>query len=653
MSNSTVESMQYLPESIVAVHSAPLVVEAPFVDIVRRFAHLPGTVALMSGGNLDCARYHILGVNPWLTVTASDRGVELETERETVSTAADPFETVRALTERFALPKGQGGPLTAGLLGYLAYDLKDRLEKLPRTSVDDSGLPHLYMTAPSVLLVHDRVEGRSEVHAPVFENGEADAAERIRRFESAVRAPAPSAEQQGFRACGFASPFERREYMDAVETIREYIAEGHVYQVNMSQRFRSTFDGDPFELYAKMFAENPAPFFAYINAGDHQVLSTSPERFITLAGRTVETRPIKGTRPRGETEHEDLRMKEELQRSPKDDAELSMIVDLLRNDIGKVCAAGSVKVVAHKRLEAYENVYHLVTVVEGTLDDDKDAVDLIQATFPGGSITGCPKIRAMEIIDELEPVRRHVYTGSIGYLGFDGTLDLNIAIRTAVVTKGQMIFSVGGGIVYDSDPADEYEETLHKGKTLMRSLDALEHSDDERIPYAWHNGLVKPLSKVSVSVEDEGFLYGYGFFETLRVAHGVPVMLGEHMARFDRAWRTAFPDAPVPDVTWDEIIAQVISKNDLAESIAAVKILAAARKPSKTPSAQTLLVTAREYHHRLAGADRPGLCLGVYPEGRQSPLSRHKTMNYMLYKIAGQWAARRGCRSRRPSVRDG
>ena len=227
------------------------------------------------------------------------------------------------------------------------------------------------------------------------------------------------------------------------------------------------FAGDSYSLFKALYQLNPAPFFAYVNAGDHQIVSTSPERFLLRSGSRVETRPIKGTRPRGKTPEQDREMKAALARSPKDDAELSMIVDLLRNDIGKVCAGGSVAVTQHKRLEAYQNVYHLVSVVQGTLAEGKDSVDLIRATFPGGSITGCPKIRSMEIIDELESHRRHVYTGSIGYISFHDTMDLSIAIRTATVVGDRLVFSVGGGIVYDSDPEDEYEETLHKGQTLM------------------------------------------------------------------------------------------------------------------------------------------------------------------------------------------
>ena len=317
-------------------------------------------------------------------------------------------------------------------------------------------------------MVHDKASGATQVHAPVRQDQESGAARAaIDGFISALTSPPET--PGAFSATGqsLKSNFTRCDYIKSVERIRDYIAAGDIYQVNLSQRFEMGFKGDSYSLFRTLYRMNPAPFFAYVNAGDHQIVSTSPERFLLRNGNRVETRPIKGTRPRGETPEKDREMKTALTRSPKDDAELSMIVDLLRNDIGKVCAGGSVVVAQHKRLEAYQNVYHLVSVVEGTLAEGKDSVDLIRATFPGGSITGCPKIRSMEIIDELESHRRHVYTGSIGYISFHDTMDLSIAIRTATIIGDRLVFSVGGGIVHDSDPEDEYEETLHKGRTLM------------------------------------------------------------------------------------------------------------------------------------------------------------------------------------------
>jgi para-aminobenzoate synthetase component 1 len=425
--------------------------------------------------------------------------------------------------------------------------------------------------------------------------------------------------------------------MRAVESIRDYILRGHVYQVNMSQRFETAYEGDPFVLFESLYDKNPAAFFAYVNAGDHHIVSTSPERFLLLNGREVETRPIKGTRPRGKTPEEDERMARDLTTSKKDDAELSMIVDLMRNDIGKVCRAGSVHVTEHKRLESYKNVHHLISIVKGTLDDDKDAVDLIGATFPGGSITGCPKIRSMEIIDELEPVRRHIYTGSIGYIGFHGTMDLSIAIRTATITGGRILFSVGGGVVFDSDPADEFTETLHKGQTLMTALDVGPAAPK---PVAWCNGVFKPKEEIAVSIDDEGFLYGMGFFETIRVDRGNPVLLESHLERFRGSWDFFFGASSFPDVTWRDVIRQLVERNGLTDKTAAVKILAAAGKHGVTATCGTLLVTARDYIHRLDALGRDGLRLALFPHRRHSFLADHKTMNYLFYKMAGDWAKR-------------
>jgi para-aminobenzoate synthetase component 1 len=494
------------------------------------------------------------------------------------------------------------------------------------------------MVAPSVILVEDRKEKHMTVYvSPVAGN----ATERKEQFLQILNGPfsqpivTTSGSQSQIQSC-----FTREEYMQAVEDIRDYIVRGHVYQVNMSQRFETLFSGDTFELFVSMFRKNPAPFYAFVQAGDHQIVSTSPERFIELQGKRVESRPIKGTRPRGATPEEDRNNRNDLANSRKDDAELSMIVDLLRNDIGKVCNAGSVKVSEHKRIEAYENVFHNVSIVEGILEDDKDAVDLVVATFPGGSITGCPKIRSMEIIDELEPVRRHIYTGSIGYISFHETMDLSIAIRTATISSGRLVFSVGGGIVYDSDPADEYQETLHKGKTLMNAVKKI--TEQKALPpvYAWYNGLFKLQRDVSVSVDSEGFLYGYGIFETIRVQHGKPCRLEEHLARFNKSWNFCFGTQP-PDVTWGDIISRITDLNGLSNQCAAVKILAAAGKPDK-PETITLLVTARPYTHRLALSGRDGLYLATFPQKRHSHLASHKTTNYMYCKMAQNWAKQNG-----------
>lgn len=641
-SRSAKSLLDILPPSFGRVLAAPVDWEGSFVELVARFFGEPGTVALLSGGSHDSARWNILGLRPWLTLGESGGQVTLEVDGWRTLLPGDPFEALETVSRRYALPDlDTDHPLSAGLLGYLSYDLKDVLEDLPRTSRDDLGLPRLWMAAPSLLVVQDRRDGTTTVHVPV-RDGEVAARAVLTEFVASLSAPGPE-RSPDFSAGPLVSGLSRDEYMRSVESIRDYILRGHVYQVNMSQRFETGFRGDAFALFEKLFEVNPAPFFAFVQAGDHQIVSTSPERFVELRGRRVETRPIKGTRPRGRTPEDDAALRRDLERSPKDDSELSMIVDLLRNDIGKVCAAGSVRVREHKRVEAYENVHHLVSVVEGLLDDDKSAVDLLRATFPGGSITGCPKIRSMEVIDELEPVRRHVYTGSIGYLGFGGTMDLNIAIRTATIFGGRLVYSVGGGVIYDSDPADEYEETLHKGRSLSNALAAPGGGSvgpgDPRV--GWMDGKFLPMPEMTVSVEEEGFAYGCGFFETIRVQEGRPLRLESHLERFAKAWEALF-DGPVPDVTWKDVISLLVERNGLADGVAAAKILASAGKPGAGRRGVRLMATIRPYVHRLEGTGREGLRLATYPHGRQSPLSDHKTMNYLLQRTAGLWAKGRG-----------
>jgi para-aminobenzoate synthetase component 1 len=620
--------------------------EEPFVEMASRFAHEPGTVVLLSGGDQDCARHHIMGIHPWLSLMGRSGETTVVFDGTTRVVPHAPLDVLETVLVRCRLTvEDLLGPVVAGLFGYLAYDLKDDLEILPRTTIDDLALPQLCFFAPALIVVHDKSSGTTLVHAPVRQDqGRGAASEAIEGFINALTSPPET--PGAFSATGqsLKSNFTRCDYMKSVERIRAYIAAGDIYQVNLSQRFEMGFTGDGYSLFRTLYRMNPAPFFAYVNAGDHQIVSTSPERFLLHRGRRVETRPIKGTRPRGETPEKDREMKTALTRSPKDDAELSMIVDLLRNDIGKVCTGGSVVVTQHKRLEAYQNVYHLVSVVEGTLAEGKDAVDLIRATFPGGSITGCPKIRSMEIIDELETCRRHVYTGSIGYISFHDTMDLSIAIRTATILNGRLVFSVGGGIVHDSDPEDEYEETLHKGRTLMSVLtEAGEKpaTQTESGLWVWQDGRLIRQDQAAVPVTDLGLQYGFGFFETIRVEKGHACRLQAHLNRFNRTWTALFGGMP-PDLTWKAIVAQVIDKNGLGDASAALKILATRGDGNGSRHNGTLLVTARPYTHRLAVLGATGLKLATYPHRRLSPLADHKTLNYLYYHKAGAWAREQG-----------
>ncbi|WDP92668.1 MAG: aminodeoxychorismate synthase component I [Desulfobacter sp.] len=615
----------------------------PFELAAARFAGDPGTVVLLSGSDMDCARYNCLAVDPWLELTGyRDRmALEIRSADGTVTRTRitqNPFDLLNDLVARLTLSNFQTDlPCAAGLFGYFGYDLKDQIEALPRTCAE-TFLPDICLYLPSAVLTQDQRSGKTTLSVPVLDKDMARARTCAETFLARMDYPwEPSGFSIDFR--GFTSSFSRDEYMDAVAKVIQYLRAGDIYQANLSQRFETGFSGDTYSLFLELFRRNPAAFFSYINAGNHQVVSTSPERFIQVADRAVETRPIKGTIARCADPDADKANGRKLSSSLKDDAELTMIVDLMRNDISRVTEAGSVEVVEHKRLEPYENVFHLVSVVKGTLQPDKTAVDLIRGTFPGGSITGCPKIRAMEIIDELEPVKRHVYTGSIGYISFHGTMDLSIAIRTATVFDGRLIFSVGGGIVYDSDPEKEFQETLDKGKTIMETLLSASSKPDTAPLKAWINGKLTDQDRSVVPAAGPAYEYGAGLFETLRVDRGRPVLLAEHIRRMERSWDQLF-DLPLPDITWDRVIDQLVRENGLAGRTAAVKLIMA---PDGRPGHRVYTAAyIRPYVHRLEVLGKSGLDLAVFPESRETFLADHKTMNYFFYERAGAWARKNG-----------
>ncbi len=320
-------------------------------------------------------------------------------------------------------------------IGWLSYDLGRLFERLPASAADDLKLPLFVFTS----------------HDPCPETAASSGSGWIAQASSDTR---PT------------STFSRCEYESAVRRVIEYIAAGDVFQVNLSQRFSAPLNAQPQAVYERLRCSAPAAFGACLVYEDHALICNSPELFVRLTpDRRIVTRPIKGTRPRAPG------MERQLRESAKDQAELNMIVDLERNDLGRVCEVGSVKVTEPRAIEAHPTVYHGVATIEGMLRKDVGFVDLLAATFPGGSITGAPKIRAMQIIEELEPVRRGPYCGAIGYLGPDGRIELNIAIRTMVVKDGLVHIPVGGGIVADSDPAEEYEETLVKARAMLEALE--------------------------------------------------------------------------------------------------------------------------------------------------------------------------------------
>jgi para-aminobenzoate synthetase component 1 len=368
------------------------------------------------------------------------------------------------------LPPFQGG--AAGLFGY---GLGREIETLPDPRSNEFDCPDLAYGVYRAVVSFDHVRNR----AWVVGVGEAEIEFLIRELRAPMTTPVPNSPGEpvspvtqvplpGFP--GVTSNFDRPGYEAAVARVVEYIRAGDCYQVNLSQRLLAPLREHPLELYGRLRSLNPAPFSAYFDMGEFQILSTSPERFLKLNQGEVETRPIKGTRPRGHTPDEDAALIADLRANPKDRAENVMIVDLLRNDLGRVCAFGSVRVPKVCEVETFQFVHHLVSEVRGRLRTDCGPMELLNATFPGGSVTGAPKVRAMEIIAELEPTARGPYCGSLGWIGFDGNMDTNILIRTFTAGLGWLQFPVGGGIVADSDPRREYEETLHKAAGLLKAL---------------------------------------------------------------------------------------------------------------------------------------------------------------------------------------
>ncbi|MBF0101140.1 MAG: chorismate-binding protein [Desulfobacterales bacterium] len=625
------------------IHVEPLQIDFSFFEIAEKFASLDGTVVLKSGTSLDCARYDILAVMPWLTYSARHRNIHLNIDGHIYSDSAHPFDVLKLLLKQLALQEHHWPlPVVSGLFGYFAYDLKDVLEELPQTVMDDLCLPHLYLVSPSIILIYDHQLQSYNLCIPIRSMDESAYIEQVRHaFFSRIFEITPASTEFSADIRNFKSNFSKIQYMDAVQHIKNYIAAGDVYQVNLSQRFIMPFDGHAFSLFKTLFERNPAPFFAFIQCGDHQIVSTSPERFIHLDQNIVETRPIKGTRKRGQDNKTDEALRDSLLHSPKDDAELSMIVDLLRNDIGKVCQPNTVKVVEHKRLEAYDNVFHLISIVQGILQSDKDEVDLLAAVFPGGSITGCPKIRAMEIIDELETATRHLYTGAIGYISFHKHMDLSIAIRTAVIHKGNLVISFGGGIVYDSLPEDEYEETLHKGSTFLNIFHQHTTNTVQKKIMIWHDGRIQPVEETRISPLDLGFQYGYGCFETIRYAHGNSLRLPQHIERFYHTWQLLFKTEP-PTMTWHSIINQILRANELDQQTASVKLLAYQGNDQELMNVH-LMVIAKPYIHRMQHKPKnQGMHLGIYRHQRHIFLAEHKTLNYLYYYLAGDWAKKNG-----------
>ncbi len=472
--------MDGVDDTSVTDNLVPRVREISYIDPLAafaRFADDPFAIffdSALSGNRFG--RHSFIAVDPFLTITSKNGRIEMGDK----SLVGDPFEVVRQRLAAYPLATIEGlPPFQTGAAGYFGYDLCHHLERVPACARDDLGMADLVVGFYDVVIGFDHRQHRAWVVSsgyPENEPGARKARARAREAAFLSRLDAPWPQEIGVRlevgGAPATSNFERAAYEEMVRRVIDYIHAGDIYQANVSQRFTAEMPPSqtPLSVYRRLREHGPAAFAAYFDLGDAVIASASPERFLFHRDGWVETRPIKGTRPRGASEAEDRALAAELLASDKDRAENLMIVDLLRNDLSRVCRYATVITPELFALETYATVHHLVSTVQGRLTAEATAIDLLRAAFPGGSITGAPKIRAMEIIAELEPVRRGPFFGSLGYIGFDGTMDTNIAIRTLVMKDGVAAFQVGGGIVADSVPAREYEETLTKAEALFASL---------------------------------------------------------------------------------------------------------------------------------------------------------------------------------------
>lgn len=435
-------------------------------------------------GGEKWARYSFLGSNPSVIIRSKGNTVEIiENGLTTCQEAENPLSCVRKLLAQFSPVEVEGLPrFFGGAVGYLGYDMVRHFEHLPTDNPALLDAYDSYFLITDTIVIFDNMRQKIKVvsNAHVCEESTPEeayskATEKIDAIIARLRSPLP---QQQISCSGksveFRSNISRETFEASVEKAKEYVRSGDIIQVVLSQRFSGELSADPLDIYRVLRTLNPSPYLFFLRFEDTVIAGASPEVMVRKEGSHVELRPIAGTRPRGDTPEADALLAKELLADPKERAEHVMLVDLGRNDLGRVCATGSVTVTELMVIERYSHVMHIVSNVQGELHEGLDAFDLVRATFPAGTLSGAPKIRAMQIIDELEPVRREIYGGAVGYFSFSGNMDLAIAIRTLVIKDGKVHLQAGAGIVADSDPAAEWQETVNKGMAVMRAVETAE-----------------------------------------------------------------------------------------------------------------------------------------------------------------------------------
>ncbi len=451
--------------------------ESPVSAMLKLNPMQPGLVLFESvTGGETRGRYSFIGMAPdlWWRVKAGKAETSATADfRKVLSTSNDPMRSLREFIDACKVSGMEGlPPMAAGAYGYLGYDMVRHVEKLPETKPDPNGVPEAMLMRPGVVLIFDGVKQEIILAAPE-RDGEAATQARLDAVEAKLDEPMPPSRPNDapVEKIQFTSNTEKSRYLEMVEKAKAYIRAGDIFQVVPSQRFSATFERSPFAFYRALRRLNPSPFMFYVNFGEFQISGSSPEILVRVRDGLVTVRPIAGTLPRGKTPEEDQSNEEKLIADPKERAEHLMLLDLGRNDVGRVAARGTVEVTESFTVERYSHVMHIVSNVQGRLKPGEDMVSALAAGFPAGTTSGAPKIRAMEIISELEPHARGVYAGGVGYFGAGGDMDTCIALRTAVFSGGKIHVQAGGGVVYDSNPESEFMETVHKASALFRAAE--------------------------------------------------------------------------------------------------------------------------------------------------------------------------------------
>jgi para-aminobenzoate synthetase component I len=455
--------------------------QLPYIEdssqLFDKFVNDPWAVFLDSGQPYcDQGRYDFISSNPYATLVTCDGITKIQKKDVIETSSEDPLALIKNLLDcRNATPEGI--PFAGGMIGYFSYDFGRSLEKLPRLAKNEEKIPEIALGIYDWTVTTDHQEKKTWL---IGQGNDPSTFTAWVELKNRILSPKPPIEFEGFELkTELKSNMSEEDYAKAFYKVKDYLRDGDCYQVNIAQRFSAETLGSPWDFYKNLRVNHPAAFGAYIKCPYSTILSSSPESFLRTKSGKVETRPIKGTRPRSFNNKMDKKLAKELLGCEKDRAENLMIVDLMRNDLGRTCVLGTIKVDELFKVESFPTVHHLVSTVTGELQPDSHPVELIKTCFPPGSITGAPKIRAMEIIEELEPNTRGAAYGSVGYIGFNGEMNFNVSIRTLVHSDNNIRFWVGGGIVADSILEEEYQETLNKGAGILKSLKALSKTVDE------------------------------------------------------------------------------------------------------------------------------------------------------------------------------